>query len=47
MKLRTIIILPVVSYGFKTLSLTIHEEYRLRVTKNKAVRRNKEGVTEF
>jgi hypothetical protein len=33
------IILPVVLYGCKTLSLTLWEEHRLRVFENRALRR--------
>jgi hypothetical protein len=33
------IILPVVLYGCKTLSLTLREEYRLRVFENRVLRR--------
>jgi hypothetical protein len=33
------IILPVVLHGFETLSLTLREEYRLRVSENMVLRR--------
>ena len=33
------IILPVVLYGFETWSLTLREEYRLRVFENRILRR--------
>jgi hypothetical protein len=36
---RTPIILPVVLYGCETLSLTLREEYRLRVFENTVLRR--------
>jgi hypothetical protein len=38
-KIQTTIILPVVSYGCKTWSLTLREECRLRVFENKVLRR--------
>ena len=43
------IILPVVSYGCETWSLTLREEHRLRVFKNRVLRRiigpKRDGVT--
>jgi hypothetical protein len=33
------IILPVVLYGYETLSLTLREEHRLRVFENRVLRR--------
>jgi hypothetical protein len=33
------VILPVVLYGFETSSLTLREEYRLRVFENRVLRR--------
>jgi hypothetical protein len=38
-KIYRIIILPVVSYGCETWSLTLKEEQRLRVFKNRVLRR--------
>jgi hypothetical protein len=39
MRIYKIIILPVVSYGCETWSLTLRKEYRLRVFENKVLRR--------
>jgi hypothetical protein len=48
-KIRKTIILPVVSYGCETWSLTLREEHRLRVFKNRVLRRifgpKRDGVT--
>jgi hypothetical protein len=38
-KIQKTIILPVISYGCETWSLTLREERRLRVSKNRVVRR--------
>jgi hypothetical protein len=38
-KLYSTIILPVVLYGCETWSLTLREEYRLRVFENRVIRR--------
>jgi len=38
-KIYSIIILPVVLYGFETWSLTLREERRLRVFENRVLRR--------
>ena len=38
-KIYRTIILPVVLYGFETLSLTLREERRLRVFENRVLRR--------
>jgi hypothetical protein len=38
-KIYETIILPVVSYGYETWSLTIRKEYRLRVVENRVLRR--------
>jgi hypothetical protein len=38
-KIYKTIILPVVLYGCETLSLTLREEYRLRVFENRVIRR--------
>jgi hypothetical protein len=38
-KAHKTIILPVVLYGCKTWSLTLREEHRLRVSKNRVLRR--------
>jgi hypothetical protein len=38
-KIYKTIILPVVLYGCKTLSLTLREEHRLRVFENRVLRR--------
>jgi hypothetical protein len=38
-KIHTNIILPVVSYGYETWSLTLREEHRLRVFENRVLRR--------
>ena len=40
------IILPIVLYGCETWSLTLREEYRLRVFENKEVRKIFLGLTE-
>jgi hypothetical protein len=37
-KIYNTIILPVVSYGWETLSVTLREEHRLRVFENRVVR---------
>jgi hypothetical protein len=39
MRICKTIILPVISYGCETWSLTLREEHRLRVFKNKVLRR--------
>jgi hypothetical protein len=39
MKIYKTIILPVVLYGCETLSLTLREEHRLEVFKNRVLRR--------
>jgi hypothetical protein len=39
MRIYKTIILPVMLYGCKTWSLTLREEHRLRVFKNKVLRR--------
>jgi hypothetical protein len=48
-RIYKIIILPVVLYGFETLSLTLKEEHRLRVFENRVLRRilgpNRDEVT--
>ena len=38
-KIYRIIIIPVVSYGFETWSLTLREENRLKVFENRVMRR--------
>jgi hypothetical protein len=38
-RINKTIILPVVLYGYETWSLTLREEYRLRVSENKVLRR--------
>jgi hypothetical protein len=38
-KIYKTIILPVVFYGYETLSLTLREEHRLRVFENRVLRR--------
>jgi hypothetical protein len=38
-RIYKIIILPVVLYGYETLSLTLREEHRLKVFENKVLRR--------
>jgi hypothetical protein len=38
-KIYKTIILPVVLYGYETWSLTLREEYRLRVFENRVLRR--------
>jgi hypothetical protein len=37
-KIYNTIILPIVSYGWETLSVTLREEHRLRVFENRVVR---------
>ena len=48
-KIYRTVILPVVLYGRKTLSLTFREEHRLRVFENRVLRRifgpRRDGVT--
>ena len=48
-KIYSTIILPVVLYGCETWSLTLREEYRLRVLENRVLRRifgpRRDGVT--
>jgi hypothetical protein len=38
-KIYKTIILPMVLYGYETLSLTVREEHRLRVFENRVLRR--------
>ena len=49
-KIYRTIILPVVLYGCETLSLTLREEHRLKVSENRVLRKifgaKRDGVTE-